>query len=101
MSTSDQHSASAACDRAQVAPRGCDAELFLELCIMRYDLMPGHQAGNWTTPCHSDKRSGKREPSAGQAMIPASIMLRCIANCLETSRYYVSKGNRPVRRLVA
>jgi hypothetical protein len=22
-------------------------------------------------------------------------MLRCIANCLETSRYYASKSNRP------
>jgi hypothetical protein len=31
-----------------------------------------------------------------QAMIPESIMLRCIANCLETSRYYASKGNRPL-----
>jgi hypothetical protein len=29
-------------------------------------------------------------------MIPESIMLRCIANCLETSRYYASKGNRPL-----
>ena len=31
---------------------------------------------------------------ARQAMIPKSIMLRCIANCLETSQYYSSKGNR-------
>ena len=23
-------------------------------------------------------------------------LLRCIANCLETSRYYASKGNRPL-----
>ena len=29
-------------------------------------------------------------------MIPKSIMLRCIANYLETSRYYASKGNRPL-----
>jgi hypothetical protein len=29
-------------------------------------------------------------------MIPEPIMLRCIANCLETSRYYASKGNRPL-----
>jgi hypothetical protein len=29
-------------------------------------------------------------------MIAESIMLRCIANCLETSRYYASKGNRPL-----
>ncbi len=29
-------------------------------------------------------------------MIPEFIMLRCIANCLETSRYYASKGNRPL-----
>jgi hypothetical protein len=27
-------------------------------------------------------------------MIPDSVMLRCIANCLETSQYYASKGNR-------
>jgi len=29
-------------------------------------------------------------------MIPESIMLRCTANCLETSRYYASKSNRPL-----
>jgi hypothetical protein len=29
-------------------------------------------------------------------MIAKSIMLRCIANCLETSRYHSSKGNRPL-----
>jgi hypothetical protein len=29
-------------------------------------------------------------------MIPESIMLRCIANCLETSRHHASKGNRPL-----
>jgi hypothetical protein len=29
-------------------------------------------------------------------MIAESIMLRCIANCLETSRYYAGKGNRPL-----
>jgi hypothetical protein len=29
-------------------------------------------------------------------MITESIMLRCIANCLETSRYYASKGNHPL-----
>jgi hypothetical protein len=29
-------------------------------------------------------------------MIAESIMLRCIANCLETSRCYASKGNRPL-----
>jgi hypothetical protein len=29
-------------------------------------------------------------------MIPETVMLRCIANCLETSRYYASKGNRPL-----
>ena len=29
-------------------------------------------------------------------MIAESIALRCIANCLETSRYYASKGNRPL-----
>jgi hypothetical protein len=29
-------------------------------------------------------------------MITESTMLRCIANCLETSRYYASKGNRPL-----
>jgi len=28
-------------------------------------------------------------------MIPETIMLRCIANCLETSRYHASKNNRP------
>jgi hypothetical protein len=27
-------------------------------------------------------------------MIPESHMLRCIANCLETSQYYVAMGNR-------
>ena len=27
-------------------------------------------------------------------MIPESDLLRCIANCLETSQYYVGKGNR-------
>jgi hypothetical protein len=27
-------------------------------------------------------------------MISESVMLRCIANCLETSRYYVGTGNR-------
>jgi hypothetical protein len=26
-------------------------------------------------------------------MIPDAVMLRCIANCLETSQYYASKGN--------
>jgi hypothetical protein len=46
---------------------------------------------NWHR--HNDK---EREPSVRQAMIPESIMLRCIANCLETSRYYASKGNRPL-----
>src|SRR5215470_10009510 len=30
------------------------------------------------------------------AMIPATVLVRCIANCLETSRYYASKGNRPL-----
>jgi hypothetical protein len=34
--------------------------------------------------------------SMRQATIPESIMLRCIANCLETSQYYASKGNRPL-----
>jgi hypothetical protein len=29
-------------------------------------------------------------------MISESIMLRCIANCLETSQYYASTGNRPL-----
>ena len=29
-------------------------------------------------------------------MITQSVMLRCISNCLETSRYYASKGNRPL-----
>jgi len=29
-------------------------------------------------------------------MIPETIMLRCIDSCLETSRYYASKGNRPL-----
>jgi hypothetical protein len=28
-------------------------------------------------------------------MISESVMLLCIANCLETSRYYVGKGNGP------
>jgi hypothetical protein len=28
-------------------------------------------------------------------MILETVMLRCIANCLETSRYYASKCNRP------
>ena len=46
---------------------------------------------NWHR--HNDKEP---EPSVRQAMIPESIMLRCIANCLETSRYYASKGNRPL-----
>jgi hypothetical protein len=27
-------------------------------------------------------------------MISESDILRCIANCLETSQYYVGKGNR-------
>jgi hypothetical protein len=27
-------------------------------------------------------------------MISESVMLRCIANCLETSEYHVGKGNR-------
>jgi hypothetical protein len=38
------------------------------------------------------KNADQNEP----AMIPESIMLRCIANCLETSRYYASRGNRPL-----
>jgi hypothetical protein len=29
-------------------------------------------------------------------MIPDTVMLRCIDSCLETSRYYASKGNRPL-----
>jgi hypothetical protein len=29
-------------------------------------------------------------------MIPEAVMLRCIDSCLETSRYYASKGNRPL-----
>ena len=29
-------------------------------------------------------------------MIPESIVLRCIAGCLETSQYYVRQGNRPL-----
>jgi hypothetical protein len=29
-------------------------------------------------------------------MIPETVLVRCIANCLETSRYYASKGNRPL-----
>jgi len=29
-------------------------------------------------------------------MISESIMLRCIANCLETSRYYARKGDGPL-----
>jgi hypothetical protein len=27
--------------------------------------------------------------------IPESVLLRCIASCLETADYYVSKGDRP------
>jgi hypothetical protein len=27
-------------------------------------------------------------------VISEAVMLRCIANCLETSQYYVGKGNR-------
>jgi hypothetical protein len=27
-------------------------------------------------------------------MMSESVLLRCIANCLETSQYYVGKGNR-------
>jgi hypothetical protein len=27
-------------------------------------------------------------------MLPETVMLRCIDSCLETSRYYASKGNR-------
>ena len=27
-------------------------------------------------------------------MLSESVMLRCIANCLETSEFYVGKGNR-------
>jgi len=46
---------------------------------------------NWH--CHNNKG---REPSWKLAMIPETVMLRCIANCLETSRYYASKGNRPL-----
>jgi hypothetical protein len=30
------------------------------------------------------------------AMIPEPVLVRCIANCLETSRYYANKGNRPL-----
>ena len=30
------------------------------------------------------------------AMMPETVLVRCIANCLETSRYYASKGNRPL-----
>ena len=30
------------------------------------------------------------------AMIPETVLVRCIANCLETSRYYASEGNRPL-----
>jgi hypothetical protein len=26
--------------------------------------------------------------------IPESVVLRCIANCLETSQFYAGKGNR-------
>jgi len=29
-------------------------------------------------------------------MISETVILRCIDNCLETSRYYASKGNRPL-----
>ena len=29
-------------------------------------------------------------------MIPETVILRCIANCRNTSRYYASKGNRPL-----
>jgi hypothetical protein len=29
-------------------------------------------------------------------MLSESIVLRCVANCLETSQYYASKGNRPL-----
>jgi hypothetical protein len=29
-------------------------------------------------------------------MISESTVLRCIAQCLETSQYYVNKGNRPL-----
>jgi hypothetical protein len=29
-------------------------------------------------------------------MLSESIMLRCIASCLETSQYYVGTGNRPL-----
>jgi hypothetical protein len=29
-------------------------------------------------------------------MLAEPIMLHCIANCLETSRYYATKGNRPL-----
>jgi len=37
----------------------------------------------------------KNEIKLRQTMTP-EIMLRCIANCLETSRYYATKGNRPL-----
>jgi hypothetical protein len=29
-------------------------------------------------------------------MIPETVILRCIDSCLETSRFYASKGNRPL-----
>jgi hypothetical protein len=29
-------------------------------------------------------------------MISESVVLRCIASCLETSEYYVGRGNRPL-----
>jgi hypothetical protein len=33
-----------------------------------------------------------------QTMISESIVLRCIASCLETSQYHVGKGNRPLAK---
>ena len=33
-----------------------------------------------------------------QTMISESIVLRCIASCLETSQYHIGKGNRPLAK---
>jgi hypothetical protein len=37
-----------------------------------------------------------RQKAKAVETIPESIVLTCIADCLEKSRYYVREGNRPL-----
>jgi hypothetical protein len=42
-----------------------------------------------------DTRYDTEDIASPYREISESVVLRCIASCLETSEYYVGKGNRP------